>query len=108
MFTIPFAQIVLGLYAVLLAVGGFIGYKKAGSRPSLFAGAGSALFCLSALLASVLWEPRPGLQAALIVVLLLTLLFNYRFVAKSRKFMPSGLLAVASLAVLATLVITLV
>ena len=41
MFTYRFAQVLLGAYAILLAVGGVIGYTKAGSRPSNMRGSSS-------------------------------------------------------------------
>jgi uncharacterized membrane protein (UPF0136 family) len=95
-------QVTLGIYAVLLAVGGVIGYVKAGSRPSLIAGSISALAALLALGLSV-GNNRLGVPLGLILSIALFVLFGYRYAVKTRKFMPSGLLAVASLVVLAVM-----
>ena len=43
-----------------------------------------------------------------LVALLLAAFFGYRFLAKTRKFMPAGMLAVVSLVVLAMAVLVLV
>lgn len=95
-------QITLGIYALLLAVGGLIGYLKAGSRPSLIAGSLSALTAIGALALSV-GNYRLGIPLGLILSITLFVLFGYRYAVKTRKFMPSGLLAIASLVVLAVM-----
>jgi uncharacterized membrane protein (UPF0136 family) len=95
-------QVTLAIYALLLAVGGVIGYVKAGSRPSLIAGAISALAALLALGLSI-GNNRLGVPLGLILSIALFVLFGYRYAVKTRKFMPSGLLAVASLVVLAVM-----
>jgi uncharacterized membrane protein (UPF0136 family) len=95
-------QVTLGIYALLLAIGGVIGYVKAGSRPSLIAGSISALAALLALGLSV-GNNRLGVPLGLILSIVLFVLFGYRYAVKTRKFMPSGLLAVASLVVLAVM-----
>jgi uncharacterized membrane protein (UPF0136 family) len=95
-------QITLGIYALLLAVGGVIGYVKAGSRSSLIAGSISAIAAALALGLSIR-SSRWGVPLGLILSTSLFVLFGYRYAAKTRKFMPSGLLAVASLVVLAVM-----
>src|SRR5271157_3021446 len=99
MISLTAGQVALGIYAVLLAVGGAIGYLKAGSRPSLWAGLGSALASLVALLISV-QNARWGMGLAALIALLLAGFFGYRFLVKTRKFMPAGLLAVLSVVML--------
>jgi uncharacterized membrane protein (UPF0136 family) len=95
-------EITLGLYALLLAVGGLIGYFKAGSRASLIAGMSSAV---AALLALWLWSKNSplGVPLGLILSIVLFVLFGYRYAVKTRRFMPSGLLAVVSLIVMAVM-----
>jgi uncharacterized membrane protein (UPF0136 family) len=92
-------EVVLGVYAILLAVGGVIGYTKAGSRPSLIAGILSAFLAFMSLLITPT-NPRLGLGTAAVVALALAGFFGYRFFTKTRKFMPAGLLAVVSVVVL--------
>ena len=99
-------QVTLGIYALLLAVGGVIGFVKAGSRPSLIAGLISAVAALLALGLSI-GNNRWGVPLGLILSIALFVLFGYRYAVKTRKFMPSGLLAIASLVVLAVMFLTM-
>lgn len=108
MFTFTSAQFILALYAIFLAVGGAIGYYRAGSLPSLVAGVASAVLCIAALLYSLLVNPLHGLWAATAIALALMFYFNYRFVAFGLRFMPAGMLALTSLAVFASLLITVI
>lgn len=95
---ISLGQVVLGIYALLLGGGGVMGYTKAGSRPSLIAGLISALLALGAV-ATFATNPEMGRTLGLLLALVMTILFGYRYTLKP-KFMPSGLLAVVSLVVL--------
>jgi uncharacterized membrane protein (UPF0136 family) len=95
-------QITLGIYAVLLALGGLMGYVKAGSRPSLIAGLLSSVTAFAALGLSI-GNSRWGVPLGLLLSIVLFILFAYRYAAKTGKFMPSGLLAVLSLIVLAVM-----
>ena len=99
-------QITLGIYAVLLAVGGIIGFTKAGSRPSLIAGLASAVGALLALILS-LQNRTLGMGLACLLAILLFVFFGYRYAAKTRKFMPAGLLSVVSLVVLVISILAL-
>lgn len=95
------AQALLAVYAGLLAVGGVIGYRKAGSRPSLIAGLASAAVVGIAL--GLTFATPAGFVLGAILAAALVILFSVRY-AKGRKFMPAGLLGLISFAVLAFLV----
>jgi uncharacterized membrane protein (UPF0136 family) len=99
-------QVTLGIYGVLLAVGGLIGYFKAGSRPSLIAGLLSAVAAFAALGLSV-GRSQLGPPLGLLLSIVLFVLFGYRYAIKTGKFMPSGLLAVISLVVLGVMILTI-
>ena len=96
------APITLGIYAVLLGLGGVIGYLKAGSRASLIAGSISSTVAVAALALSIAYK-NWGITLGLLLSISLFILFGYRYAVKTRKFMPSGLLAVVSLVVLAVM-----
>ena len=99
------AQAILVGYAILLLGGGLFGFLKARSRPSLLAGTiGGAL----ALVASgIMASDFRGIWLGIAPALMMTVVFAIRF-RKTGKFMPSGMLGVVSLAVLAVLILATV
>jgi uncharacterized membrane protein (UPF0136 family) len=107
MISLVAGQLALGVYAVLLAGGGVIGYTKAGSKPSLYAGVASAVAALLALVLSF-QNATTGMALGCLIALFLSGFFAYRFAVKTRKFMPAGMLAVLSLVVVATSLLVLV
>lgn len=96
-------QIVLVVYGVLLGVGGYIGFRKAGSRASLRAGVISGIAALGA---AGVANSRPdlGYWVGALLATMMLIVFGIRF-AKTRKFMPSGMLGVLSLVVLAVMLL---
>jgi uncharacterized membrane protein (UPF0136 family) len=99
-------QVTLGIDGVLLAVGGLIGYFKAGSRPSLIAGLLGAVAVFAALgLSTGRSQLDPPLGLLLSIVLFV--LFGYRYAIKTGRFIPSGRLAVISLVVLEVMILTI-
>ena len=96
-----FGQIVLALYGVLMIAGGIIGYRKAGSKPSLYAGSASGALLLCAWLLSMA-SLTAGLWLGAIVSLFLCGIFAFR-VSEARKFMPSGMLLLTSVIALVLL-----
>lgn len=99
-------QVTLGIYGVLLAVGGLVGFFKAGSRPSLIAGMLSAVAAFAAL-GLTIGQSQLGPPLGMLLAIVLFILFGYRYAIKTGKFMPSGLLAVISLVVLAVMILTI-
>ncbi|ETN81332.1 transmembrane protein 14C [Necator americanus] len=82
-------------YAGLLVVGGVVGYLKAGSVPSLIAGAGSG-----AIVAAFTFMDLPYKTLAVAGVSgVLSYIMGMRF-ANSHKIMPAGLIAFASVGAL--------
>src|SRR5438046_2526094 len=90
---------ILWIYIVLLLIGGLIGFLKAGSKASLIASAVSAALLIIASIPSLL---QPGIRQILIdtILGLLLIVFAVRL-TKTKKFMPSGLMLVLTLATLA-------
>ena len=84
-------------YSILLVAGGLMGYLKAKSRISLMTSlAFAVVLCLTAM-DVITWEYMDDA-----VLLFLLLFFGSRF-AKTRKFMPGGLMAILSVTALALL-----
>jgi uncharacterized membrane protein (UPF0136 family) len=96
------AYIVLG-YALLLFIGGLIGYFKAGSVVSIIT---SSFFALLAAISGVamLNNSVLGRFVATGISVALAAFFIYRFML-TYTFMPAGLMAIVSLLVLAALVV---
>jgi uncharacterized membrane protein (UPF0136 family) len=83
------------IYGLLVLAGGLMGYRKARSLPSLIAGLAFGLTLVASGL--YLWQgERMGLTAAVALAVTLLILMGIRF-AKTRKFMPAGLVAILSL-----------
>src|ERR1041384_6295945 len=95
--------IIVWVYGALVLVGGVVGYAKARSVPSLISGAvfGVAFICLGF---GILRERSPASLWATILAAVLAVLMGARF-AKTRKFMPAGLIAALSILVLAALLV---
>jgi uncharacterized membrane protein (UPF0136 family) len=94
----PLAVVCILVYAGLMLAGGVIGYQVSGSKASLMAGATSAV--LLAVAFGIAWRgatPAAGLWIASALALLLSVVFVIRL-AKTRKFMPAGMLMALSLA----------
>jgi uncharacterized membrane protein (UPF0136 family) len=92
-------ETVLWVYIVLLMAGGLIGFFKAGSQVSLIM---STLFAVALVVTAIPGLFRPGFSkgAADVLMSILLVVFTLRL-AKTKKFMPSGLMLVITLAALA-------
>jgi uncharacterized membrane protein (UPF0136 family) len=98
-------HLTLGIYAVLLAVGGVMGFVKARSKASLISGVISAIAAVVALVLARVGYESFGLYLGVTLSIVLFITFGYRWSLR-RKFMPSGMLAIVSLVVLGVLIIT--
>lgn len=84
------------IYALVVLLGGVMGYLKAKSQVSLLSGVGSGIALLIA------WficrqTPLVGLGLAALIGLMLFVVFIMRF-SRTRAFMPAGMMMVFSLA----------
>ncbi len=85
---------VLWVYIVLVLVGGLIGFFKGKSQVSLIASVVSAVILILCAL-NLIFKP----YVADLVIVALVVVFTLRL-AKTKKFMPSGLMLIASLVTL--------
>ena len=93
-----FSNTVLWIYIVLLLVGGLIGFFKARSRVSLIS---SSVFAAVLVLTQTgIFKPSVALILVNVILAALLVVFAVRL-SKTKKFMPSGLMLVLTIAALA-------
>ena len=92
---------ILWAYIVLLLAGGLIGFFKAKSKVSLITSAVFAAILILTTLRNV-FKPAFALTLADVTLVVLLVVFAVRL-AKTKKFMPSGLILIATVVVLAVL-----
>lgn len=96
-----FENIVFWGYIVLLLVGGLIGFFKAGSKVSFITSAVAAAVLVLTRLQGV-FQPSFGRNLSAVIMALLLVVFAIRL-AKTKKFIPSGLMLVLTVIVLVLL-----
>lgn len=90
---------ILWIYIILLLVGGLIGFLKAGSKVSLITSAVAAALLVLTVLPGVF---QAGFKRNLADIIMAALLVVFAVrLGKTRKFMPSGLMVVVTIAALA-------
>ena len=94
-----FATTVLWIYIVLLLIGGLIGFLKGKSKVSLLTSVVFAALLVLTTLRGV-FQPGFALELANVLMAVLLLVFAVRL-AKTKKFMPGGLMLVVTIAALA-------
>jgi uncharacterized membrane protein (UPF0136 family) len=94
-----FANLVFWIYLVLLLLGGLFGFFKGKSRISLITSAVSAAALVLTAVPGV-FQPAFALGLANTIMAVLLVVFAIRL-AKTKKFMPSGLMLVLTVLALA-------
>ena len=93
-----FANTILWVYIVLLLVGGLMGFLKVGSKVSLIS---SSVFAAVLVLTQTgIFEPTVARDLVNVLLAALLVVFAIRL-AKTKKFMPSGLMLVLTILTLA-------
>ncbi len=98
----PFGKPVLAIYAVLMALGGIMGYVKAQSKISLAAGLGSAVV-LAIAYGMAQERPKAACITGAVVALIIAFQMTKTYFVK-HTFMPSGLFSIISILALIALV----
>jgi uncharacterized membrane protein (UPF0136 family) len=93
-----FTNTVLWIYIVLLLVGGLIGFFKANSKVSLISS--SVFAAVLVLIQTGIFKPSVSLILVNVLLAALLVVFAIRL-AKTKKFMPSGLMLVLTILTLA-------
>src|SRR5277367_5025307 len=93
-----FENLIFWIYVVLLLVGGLIGFFKANSKISLITSAVAA--ALLVLTRAGIFEPSFARALANIIMAALLVVFAIRL-AKTKKFIPSGLMLLLTIVALA-------
>ena len=88
-------QITILVFGLLVEAGGFVGFLKAGSKPSLIAGLASGGMLFAAF-GVTFFSMITGLWVGAGVSVLLAVVFLMRLM-KTKKFMPSGMLLALSI-----------
>ncbi len=96
------ASWIILIYAILVAVGGVMGYLKAGSTASLVAGGLSGIVLAGSAVAMMRGSYQTGWWIALVVTILLLGRFGMAAL-KEFKMMPGGMVIIMSLIVLVVL-----
>lgn len=91
------------IFAILIAVGGVMGYVKAGSTASLGAGLISGILLIGSAVAMMKGAYQTGWWIALVVTILILVRFGMAAM-KEFKMMPGGLVIIMGLIVLAVLI----
>jgi len=89
-------------YGILAVVGGIIGYVQAQSKASLISGSISGLLLIIAGVMQLQGQSA-GLILATVITAVLVIVFAIRL-AKTRKFMPAGLMSLLGLVALGLMV----
>lgn len=90
MITAEVARNAIAVYGVVIAGGGIGAFLKSGSKPSIISGVTAGIVLAAAYF-------KDSVPVALGTAVALTLVFAIRLV-KTKKFMPAGMLCIASLA----------
>ena len=90
------------IYGILIAVGGYMGYRK-GSTASLIAGGVSGIALVGAAVAMMKGAYTAGWWVSLIVAAILLIRFGKGALSEGFKMMPGGMVIILSIIVIAAL-----